>query len=98
MIKFYLLLLIFIANNCFCSGPDGFGVDKEGDSVFFTLPGQGSCSVIVKCIEGENVAVVLDAGASSTQTHVKFLSHNTPSPLFKTFTYIRCRRGLFRRG
>lgn len=72
MIRTYLFLLVFISNNCFCSAPEEFGVSKEGDSVFFTLPGQGSCSVIVKCIEGENVAVILDAGASSTQTHVNF--------------------------
>ena len=79
MIKLYLFLLFFITQYCFCSCPDNFSVKKDGDSVFYTLPGQGGCSVIVMCIEGENVAIVLDAGASSRQMHVKFLSDTTPS-------------------
>ncbi|HCU06208.1 MAG TPA: hypothetical protein DIC42_01300 [Holosporales bacterium] len=74
-----MFLLSLVTHYCFCSSPDNFSLTQEGDSVFFTLPGQGSCSVIVKRIEGENVAVVLDAGASSRQMHVKFLSNATPS-------------------
>lgn len=79
MIKFYLFLLFFITRFCFCSCPNHFSLTKEGDSVFFTLPGQGVCSVLAKRIEGENVAVVIDAGASSQKMHVKFSSDTTPS-------------------
>jgi beta-lactamase superfamily II metal-dependent hydrolase len=79
MIKLYLFILFFIANYCFASSLDHFSLKQESDSVAFMLPGQGSCVAIVKRIEGENLAVVLDAGTSSQQMHVKFLSDATPS-------------------
>lgn len=79
MIKFYLFLLVVIINHSFCSTPNGFDLRNEGDTVFFTLPGQGACNVFVKKISSQNVAIVLDAGVHSTQTHVKFISENTPS-------------------
>lgn len=88
MTKFYLFLLLSLANYGFCTCPDSFSLKQEGDSIFFTLPGQGSCAVIVKKIQGHNIAVVLDAGVSSTQTHVKFLSNNTLSPFLSPSSLI----------
>lgn len=79
MIKHYLFTLFIITNYCFSSSLEHFSLKQEDESVAFMLPGQGACAVVVKCIEGENVAVVFDAGASSQKMHVKFLSDAMPS-------------------